>query len=197
MSKRALLWSLGVVAFAFTFLGAVNVAQTQDVFGSPFEVCHGLWNPIHWFSRLCSDSLPERFGVLAIGLAVLLPCVYFAEKGGNPALTGGHDVRYDAKNNSWTCGESGCGWSGISRGGARAHRISTGATVATSVPTSSSSGSSAPSAPVQLQPPALSSAPADRQPEFKTCPDCAEEIRFAARKCRFCGYVFDSSEGRS
>jgi hypothetical protein len=23
--------------------------------------------------------------------------------------------------------------------------------------------------------------------EFKPCPDCAEEVRFAARKCRFCG----------
>lgn len=27
--------------------------------------------------------------------------------------------------------------------------------------------------------------------EMKDCPDCAEEVRFAARKCRFCGYRFD------
>jgi hypothetical protein len=27
-------------------------------------------------------------------------------------------------------------------------------------------------------------------PESKTCPDCAEQIRFAARKCRFCGYRY-------
>jgi hypothetical protein len=26
--------------------------------------------------------------------------------------------------------------------------------------------------------------------EFKTCPDCAEEVRAASRKCRFCGYLF-------
>jgi hypothetical protein len=31
-------------------------------------------------------------------------------------------------------------------------------------------------------------------PEFKTCPDCADQIRFAARKCRFCGYMFESAE---
>lgn len=26
--------------------------------------------------------------------------------------------------------------------------------------------------------------------EFKTCPDCAEQVRAAARKCRFCNYEF-------
>jgi hypothetical protein len=28
-------------------------------------------------------------------------------------------------------------------------------------------------------------------PGMKTCPDCAEEVRFAARKCRFCGFEFE------
>jgi hypothetical protein len=28
--------------------------------------------------------------------------------------------------------------------------------------------------------------------ESKTCPDCAEEVKAAARVCRFCGYRFDS-----
>jgi hypothetical protein len=34
------------------------------------------------------------------------------------------------------------------------------------------------------------------QPELKTCPDCAEEVKFAARKCRFCGYEFYQPEAR-
>lgn len=28
----------------------------------------------------------------------------------------------------------------------------------------------------------------------KTCPDCAEEVRAAARKCRFCGFIFPQSQ---
>jgi hypothetical protein len=27
--------------------------------------------------------------------------------------------------------------------------------------------------------------------DYKTCPDCAEEVRAAANVCRFCGYRFD------
>ena len=28
--------------------------------------------------------------------------------------------------------------------------------------------------------------------EYKQCPDCAEQVLLAARKCRFCGYRFDT-----
>ena len=30
-------------------------------------------------------------------------------------------------------------------------------------------------------------------PEYKPCPDCAEQVLAAARKCRFCGYRFDGA----
>jgi hypothetical protein len=29
----------------------------------------------------------------------------------------------------------------------------------------------------------------DEDEEFKTCPMCAEQIRFAAKKCRFCQHM--------
>ena len=33
--------------------------------------------------------------------------------------------------------------------------------------------------------------PDSSQPAYKQCPDCAEQVLAAARKCRYCGYRFD------
>jgi hypothetical protein len=36
--------------------------------------------------------------------------------------------------------------------------------------------------------------PHAQEPDVKACPDCAESVRSAARKCRYCGYRFDAVE---
>ncbi|MEV6874201.1 zinc ribbon domain-containing protein [Amycolatopsis sp. NPDC051128] len=35
-----------------------------------------------------------------------------------------------------------------------------------------------------------SSYPRQSRPPLKTCPDCANEVRLAARKCQYCSYEF-------
>lgn len=34
-----------------------------------------------------------------------------------------------------------------------------------------------------------------RQPRFRTCPECAENVRGEAKVCRYCGHRFDSDSG--
>lgn len=181
MEKRTLLWSLGLIAFGFAYLAAANVGQTGP-FGS--TICR-TFNPFLWFTRSCSDLLFERLGVLAIGGAVLLVCGYFAEKAAPPAseLMGGHPVRFDANRAVWACQEEGCRFVSATRAGARRHAAATGGHPIAKA-ASVGNQSLRPAVPDLPQPPA---------PEFKSCPDCAEQVRAAARKCRFCGYEFTTA----
>lgn len=39
--------------------------------------------------------------------------------------------------------------------------------------------------------------PDEPPPGYKICPDCGEPVRQVARKCRYCGYVFDETEART
>jgi hypothetical protein len=48
-----------------------------------------------------------------------------------------------------------------------------------------------PTSPAPLSAPATAEADST---QFKTCPDCAEPVRAAAKKCRFCGYIFETSQ---
>jgi uncharacterized protein UPF0547/zinc ribbon protein len=116
-----------------------------------------------------------------------------------PRLVGGHVVRATDKSHKWwTCRESGCGWAGTSREEARSHRIATGGAPAAApeVPSRAESNSAQSGTVSRLSPvppPPVPLAPErDTKSDFKSCPDCAEEVKFAARKCRFCGYLFSS-----
>jgi hypothetical protein len=87
----------------------------------------------------------------------------------------------------WSCNE--CDFTTILESRAREHE-------------SASAGGLASSASTNPQPPNIplvSGARWEASPgpaastEMKVCPDCAEEVRAAARKCRFCGYRFADS----
>jgi hypothetical protein len=99
-----------------------------------------------------------------------------------------HDVRWDRTRVLWVCFEPGCGLVFQDEGQANLHRKLTGTG---SVPVAPAG--SPPPAPAGPPPPRSAPA-AQTASEFKTCPDCAEEVRFAARKCRFCGHMFQSAD---
>jgi uncharacterized membrane protein YhdT len=127
-----------------------------------------------------------------------------------PPLVGGHTVRYKPAESRYKCLEPGCEFEvpGIhSRDIARQHRINTGGTLAARsgpAPVGNAVGFESPPAsatqrqpvappPVAVPAPVTAAAQPSAAPEFKTCPDCAEDVKFAARKCRFCGFQFEAA----
>lgn len=248
MSKRALLWMLGLIAFGFTYIAAVNVKEVTaslapEIFGPTYTSCAGLWNPIDWFDSSCAESLPPRLGALALGLAVLIVCGYFAEKETakrNRVETGQvEDAPADVIVNCSRCWQANSGRDLCSRCGARLPAAGTqgtryrvifraignrpeavqrvlmsqlgyarsgakgarpGQLLLTSPDGAKAEQLAAAirdvggSVEVQHQGDTSPQPPAPPVPEFKTCPDCVEEVRAAARKCRFCGYIFEDAQ---
>lgn len=206
VTKRAMLWLVGLTALFFTFVAAVNVTQINvgGSFGS--GSCKGLWSPADWFKSYCSDSLPPRLGVTTLGLVVLIICGYFAEKDlakSAAATATGHEVRHDPTKDLYWCAEARCGFESRNIEAARLHRREPGDQPRSSVtgpvsthgfdsPKAASSLGGAPNRSI------ANAAHSSPMPDtFKTCPDCAEQVREAARKCRFCGYRFDVTSSAS
>jgi hypothetical protein len=107
-----------------------------------------------------------------------------ALKGVNPS--GDHIVRWDGSLARWACSQ--CSFKSVDEEAARAHRLKMKPGLPEQRPSAPQSAIT-----TATMPAAASPAPT-ATPEFKTCPDCAEEVRFAARKCRFCGYMFESAD---
>jgi hypothetical protein len=150
----------------------------------------------------CSSQFYTRVGAAAIGVVgagvFLVLSGAMASAPSRPvsvaAARGSHDVRYDPSKNLYWCAEQGCTFESPAKAVARSHRLETGATATTPSAAPKPSGFELP---VKTAPPANPATPPtqDSPPasEYKTCPDCAEDVRAAARKCRFCGYMFEGS----
>jgi Uncharacterised protein family UPF0547 len=198
MSKRAVLWMVGIIAFGFTFLAALNASIADPIFTE--SMCGGFEELDRWFDDYCSELLPTRLAVMSLGLIVLLVCGYFAEKSDRgPELVGGHRLRRIGSAREWRCLEPECGFVAYSRQTEREHRIETGGRLVTSPPTATPpattdgfGGVGTQAIAAQPPPPAT---PTTVPPveDSKMCPDCAEQVRSAARKCRFCGHRFAES----
>jgi hypothetical protein len=202
MSKRGMLWMVGLVAFGFTYAAAVNITEVNASFG--YTTCQGMWNFTNWFGRSCTESLPPRLGVLALGTAALIVCGYFAEKDKAQPLIGVHFTTYWASRAHWACVEPYCNFTTTDSIAAEAHdyddfdddednyendQDAAAEELAQGPSTTGNTYGFGKNDAIAKAPPIDSiQATAD----FKTCPDCAEDVRAAARKCRFCGYMFES-----
>jgi len=121
--------------------------------------------------------------VIFTGVIGLVAYVLVGKRRGNSnALVGTHSVRWDGQRlGRWVCAD--CSFTTPHEAVARAHHLEAGAVPVTSAMTNPTA------VPTPL--PSVTPSPPVTAPEFKTCPDCAEEVRAAARKCRFCGHMFE------
>jgi hypothetical protein len=215
MSKRAMLWSVGLGVFAIFYLGAANIphdswgvwrCQSLNIF-EWFGIIPGRTHSYGWHAAGCDELIFPRLSALIFGLIALVIFGYFAEKSSSrPPLFGGHYVTRDASSGLFKCRHEGCDFKSSYRDVAREHRIATGAVLAKGSATLPLTRAAAP-APIAgnsygfdslgQRTDQIPSAQATASPGLKACPDCAEEVRAAARKCRFCGYLFSEVSAES
>jgi hypothetical protein len=189
MSKRGLFNLLGLVALALTYLTAAGASG-----GVPASLseCVGIGSLSHWLSRECEAALVPRLFIVGIGLIPTLLLFYFAGKGVDrgPSLrrTGYHRLMVDEDEDEpalYWCVD--CEFESEDVEEANGHserRLGSEPTPAPPRPQQQGLGSAAPT---KAKPTTVTGSGV-----FKSCPDCAEEIRTAARKCRFCGYRFEA-----
>lgn len=130
--------------------------------------------------------------VIFTGLLGLVVYVLVGKKR-TPAITGGHRVAWKMPDDDYSCQEPGCGFRTASREAGRAHTMATVGAAAGAVEGAAIVPTLVFDANVAATPPAAGATEIPgptANPESKICPDCAEEIRAAARKCRFCGYLY-------
>lgn len=192
MTKRTLLYWIAVVVVVLTYL--VAAGADADI-GSRSE-CVGLASLAHWLDGDCKAALVPRLLILVVGAVPTFILIYFAGKDrARSPVGGGHYVNY-----GWgfgLCEE--CDFIAHSREEVHQHQAETAKrdddSPASLPEPANAYGLTTPTVPVagsDNTPPESQSTVA-----FKVCPDCAEEVRTAARKCRFCGYIFDGTAALS
>jgi hypothetical protein len=176
-TKRTVLWLAAFAIIGFAFMAAVNASYEGPRFDSSgyfASTCDGFESIGDWFGDLtgCKALLPSRIAVLLVGFGLALIPIYFAEKKppGTATSAGSSNATASRADDAW------------------------GSTFAGDVSASSTdvSAASQPTAQRVVEPPITAAGTSPSQANaFKACPDCAETVRAAARKCRFCGFMFD------